>query len=216
MSKVTAAVTEGGAGDSFTVVLNTLPTGNVIIDVAGTADVTAAPASLTFTPGNWNVAQTVTLGAVDDASVEGPENSTVVLSTNAATADANYLAVDPDDVVVTVTDNDTAGVTVAPTTAAVTEGGAGDSFTVVLNTLPTGNVIIDVAGTADVTAAPASLTFTPGNWNVAQTVTLGAVDDASVEGPENSTVVLDHQRRDGGRELPGRGPGRRGGDGNGQ
>jgi len=34
------------------------------------AQTTAAPTALTFTPANWNVPQTVTVGAVDDALIE--------------------------------------------------------------------------------------------------------------------------------------------------
>ena len=84
----------------------------------------------------------------------------------------DYAAITAQDVAVTVTDNDTPGVTVAPTSLTVGEGST-DTYTVVLNTLPTGNVMVDISSNnTDVTVSPSSLTFTAGNWNSTQTVTV--------------------------------------------
>ena len=62
-------VPENGTA-TYTVVLDAVPTGRVIITVAkqdgGDADLTASPASLTFTTGNWSTPQTVTVRAADD------------------------------------------------------------------------------------------------------------------------------------------------------
>lgn len=63
-------VPEGGA-TSFLVSLSAAPTSNVTVSVtkaSGDADLfLSSPATLTFTPSNWNVGQTVTLAAVEDA-----------------------------------------------------------------------------------------------------------------------------------------------------
>ena len=64
----------------------------------------------------------------------------------------------------TITDNDGTGVSVSRTTLTVTEEDTtGGGYTVVLNTRPTANVTLTVAGHAgsDVTPTPATLTFTP-------------------------------------------------------
>ena len=76
---------------------------------------------------------------------------------------------------VTITDNDTRGVDVSPTTLAVAEGG-NDTYTVVLSSEPTGPVTVttSVTGSPDVTVSPSPLTFTTGDWNTAQTVTVSA------------------------------------------
>ena len=61
----------------------------------------------------------------------------------------------------------TPGVTVSTTALTVTEEDTtGDSYTVVLNTQPTANVTVTVAGHAgtDVTPSPTSLTFTTTTW----------------------------------------------------
>ncbi len=93
---------------------------------------------------------------------------------------------------VTISDDDTAGVTVSPTSGLVTtEAGSTDSFTVHLNSQPTSNVTIDLSSndTTEGTVSPTGLTFTPGNWNQAQTVTVAGQQDAQVDGSVAYTIV---------------------------
>jgi hypothetical protein len=185
-------VTEGGATDTYTVVLNTAPTANVTITINPGTQVTVAPATLTFTPANWNTAQTVTVTAVDDAAVEGPHTGTITHT--AASTDTAYNAITIAGVTANITDNDgaAAGVTVTQSggSTAVTEGGATDTFTIVLNTAPTANVAVATNGGTQLTTAPTSMTFTPTNWNVPQTVTVTAIDDAAVEGTHSGFVGI--------------------------
>ena len=91
-----------------------------------------APASVTFTTANWNVARTVTATGVDDFVNDG--DIAYTLETAAATsADPVYNGADPSDVSATNTDNDAAGITVSPTVGLVTtETGGTATFTVVL------------------------------------------------------------------------------------
>ena len=109
VSKSALTVTEEDTtGDTYTVVLNTQPTASVTVTVsrpAGT-EVTPTPASLTFTTTNWSTARTVTVKAGNDADTE---NDTVTLTHSATSTDTNYGGVTIGSVVVTVTDNDTAG-----------------------------------------------------------------------------------------------------------
>ena len=60
----------------------------------------------------------------------------------------------------------------------------------VLNAQPTADVTIGLSSsdTTEGTVAPASLTFTTGNWNVAQTVTVTGVDDALDDGDVAYTI----------------------------
>ena len=111
LSKTSLTVTEEDAtGDSYTVVLDTLPTANVVVTVAGHAgtDVTPAPTPLTFTTVNWETAQEVTVTAADDADAT---DDTVTLTHSAASTDSDYGGIAIADVTVTVEDNDTAQVT---------------------------------------------------------------------------------------------------------
>ncbi len=141
---------------------------------------TATPAlPLMFTSTNWNIPQTVTLTAVEDGNAVSERVNVTHAASSQDTAYNTALTIDP--VVVSVVDNDTAGVTVTPTSRTIDEGSMG-TYTVVLDTLPTAAVTVMVtSGNAAVTATatPAlPLMFT---WNIPQTVTLTAVEDGKLE-----------------------------------
>jgi len=125
--------TEAGGKATFTVVLNSQPTADVTIPLTSNniAEGTVDKASLTFTAANWNVAQTVTVTGVNDNVVDG--NIAYNIVTAAATStDTNYSGVAVADVAVTNSDNDTANITVTPTTGlTTTEAGGKATFTVV-------------------------------------------------------------------------------------
>src|SRR5205085_6416589 len=108
--------------------------------------------------------------------------------------DASYNGIAVATVSANNLDDDTAGITVAPTAGLVTtEAGGTATFTVVLNTEPTADVVLNLASsnTAEGTVGPASLRFTPSNRNVQQTVTVTGVDDPSVDGDVAYTIVTD-------------------------
>ena len=189
---------EGGAADSYTVVLDTEPSGTVTVTVHGAGDdLTVSPSPLTFDGTNWATAQTVTVEAVDDAIAEGQERIRLT-HTVAGYSDEFYGDVTrARSVTVKVVDNDTAGVTVSPTSISAAEGAAAGSYTVVLDSEPSGMVTVTVGGAGDdVTVSPSTLTFDGTTWATAQTVTVEAVDDALTEGEEE--VTLTHTARDGG------------------
>jgi len=101
-------VTEGGATDTYTVVLQSQPTADVTVTATPDAQVSVSPTTLTFTSANWSVAQTVTVTAVDDVLVEGAHTGTI--SHSAASADPNYNGIPVANVTATITDNDTMSV----------------------------------------------------------------------------------------------------------
>ena len=112
---------ENTTGDSYTVVLDSRPTADVTVTVAGHSgtDVTPDPGTLTFTTSNWDTVQTVMVTAGDDADTA---NDAVTLTHSAASTDTGYSGITIDGVAVTVTDNDAAkGVTVSTTALTVTE-----------------------------------------------------------------------------------------------
>ena len=121
------SVTEGGATDDVSLVLTQQPTANVTIAVKGDADITGAPTSLTFTPTNWNVAQSVTVTAVDDTLVEGPETAT--LSFAASSADPAFNGVAIPSVAVQVTDNDQSASTTPYFVQSTLSGLPADNYT---------------------------------------------------------------------------------------
>ena len=108
VSKTALTVTEDDtAGDSYTVVLDSRPTADVTVTVAGHSGtaVTPDPTTLTFTSTTWGTAQTVTVTAGDDADTA---NESVSLTHSAASTDTDYGGITIAGVAVTVTDNDAA------------------------------------------------------------------------------------------------------------
>jgi len=182
-------IVEGGATDTYTVVLNTQPTAPVTITVMSDNQSTVSAGTLTFTTANWNDAQTVTVTAVDDVEAEGVHFSTITHSVSST--DPVYSGIFIPSVTAKVTDNDIAGVTITESGGSmdVNEAGAtSDTYTIVLNTPPAGNVTVAIISDGQTTVSPSTLTFTPGNWNSAQTVTVTAVDDSAAEGAHTSTL----------------------------
>src|SRR5439155_865971 len=118
--------TEAGGTATFIVRLTSQHRANVTFGLSSsnTAEGTVSPASLTFTAANWNVAQTVTVTGVDDFVADGNQAYTIVTAA-ASSADANYNGLNPVDVSVTNTDNDTAGFTVTPTSSLTTTEAGG-------------------------------------------------------------------------------------------
>ena len=186
---------DGSTMDTYTLVLDTAPTADVTIAVASdtVTAVTVSSASLTFTPANWNTAQTVTVTGVND-DVDNPSDERTATVTHVPTsADAGYTSVVIDSVTVTVEDDDDAGVTVDPMALMVPEASGTGTYTVVLDTQPTGNVTI-TPESGDTMAATVSgaLTFTTTDWSTAQTVTVTGVND-NVDNPGNArTATLTH------------------------
>ncbi|MFO1352221.1 MAG: Calx-beta domain-containing protein [Gammaproteobacteria bacterium] len=165
--------TEAGGTATFTVVLTSQPTADVTIALASsdTTEGTVSAPSLTFTNVNWNVAQTVTVTGVDDFVDDGDIAYTINTGPITST-DPLYAAIDPADVAVTNTDDDTASVAIIPlvgTTITTTEAGGTATFTVVLTSQPAANVTIALASsdTSEGTVSPANLTFTPANFSTA-------------------------------------------------
>ena len=109
---------EDATGDSYTVVLDTQPTADVVVTVAGHAstDVTPNPATLTFTSTTWSTAQPVTVTAGGDADTT---DDTVTLTHSATSTDSDYDGMAIADVAVTVTDNDAVVTIAADATSAL-------------------------------------------------------------------------------------------------
>ncbi|WP_369815973.1 calcium-binding protein, partial [Anabaena sp. CA = ATCC 33047] len=170
-------------------VLNSQPTDDVTITLNPGTQLTTIPNTLTFTPANWNIAQEVTVIALNDAVIEGNHSDTI---THTVTSnDPNYSNLTINPINVAITDNDTAGVTISPTDGStdVTEGGEGDTYTVVLDRQPTDDVTITLNPGTQLTTSPNTLTFTPANWNIAQEVTVKALNDAITEGNHTGTIT---------------------------
>ena len=87
-----------------------------------------------------------------------------------------------------------AGITVSAISGPTSEPNVAATFTVELDSEPTGDVYIDLESqdtTEGLVTSPTPITFNAGNWNIAQTVTVTGVDDAIADGPIVYTVNVD-------------------------
>ena len=182
------SVDEGGA-TGYSVRLRSQPSGDVtvIVTVTGAAgsDLEGVPDTLTFTDVDWGVWQSVAMIAYHDPDIDD-DRATLI-----HTAVGGSYGGQSADVTVTIVDDDTAGVSLAPTRVTVTEGEGSTTYTAVLDSQPSGDVTVTIGGAgSEVSLDDTSLVFTSGNWNTPQTVTVTAVDDDDDE--DSETVTLTH------------------------
>ena len=119
----TSLTIEEGSSDTYTVVLNTQPAGDVTVTIGGNSgtDVSLDKTTLTFTDQDWETAQTVTVTAEHDG--DGADEDDVILTHTAASADdSDYDGISVDSVTVSITDDDKPGVVIHPTSVTVPEG----------------------------------------------------------------------------------------------
>jgi gliding motility-associated-like protein len=129
--------------------------------------------------------QQITVTTIEDQRDEGSESFTMNLSTTHLLVDASDIATGQ------IMDNDVAGITVSTISNNTSEAGQTATFTVVLRSQPKDDVTIDLSSddTTEGTIAISQLTFTPSDWNVAQTIVVTGVDDADVDGDMAYTIV---------------------------
>ena len=178
LSTSALSVTEESS-NTYTLRLASEPAGTVTVAITGHAGTALKldKASLTFTQVTWNVAQTVTVTADPDANAV---NETITLVHVAS--GANYGTVRA-ELVVTVTDDDPAGVLiVSPGSISIPEGSQ-NTYTVRLSSEPAGTVTAATTGHEDTELKPdkTSLIFTAATWNAAQTVTVSAEHDLDAD-----------------------------------
>ena len=194
---VSAASTAAeGANATLTVTLSeAAPTGGVAFTVTAgygggstaTADDVGSIASpVTVPAGNTTLA--IAIPTVDDDVDEDNETFTVTISANAQGWEK--AGDGRDTATVTITDDDTAGVTVTPTTLSVAEDGSA-TYTVTLDSRPTADVTVTVASGDDGAASvsPASYTFTPSGWNISQIFIVSGIADADTD---DESVTISH------------------------
>ena len=204
ISKSSETINESGAGNSFTytIKLGSQPTATVTVSVSAPSGIaTVNPASLTFEANDnnnkiWSRAQDVTVTASDNNVDDATARSGDVTHTVGGAGSGYESGVTPGSVTVTLTDDDTAGITTGSVSGQATEDAGTSSFTVRLATRPTSNVVIDVTSedTGEGAVSPTQLTFTPtgntGRWDQTQTVTVTGVDDSLVDGTQSYDISL--------------------------
>ena len=206
LGATTAVTVPEGGNASYSIELTQEPTATVTLTVTATGndDVkfsTDSCATLTgsrqleFSTTDWNTAKSLTVCGAEDYDAT---NDAAELSYSAS--GGGYGTLSYPDTPVTVTDNDTEGITISPTSVDITEvdgGVATATYEVSLSAAPTGGSVtvdIDVANNSDVTTLPDELTFALSDWTTAgtQTVTKEVqirVADDDGAGDETADIV---------------------------
>lgn len=139
---------ESGTTATFTVVIEGgLPTADVTVALTSSNlnEGAVSPASLTFTPANWNIPQSVTVTGVDDALIDGDQTYQIMFAV--ASADATYNGFTLAPVTLINTDDDTVpqitDITVAPSSVLVSEGSSAE-YVITLGSVPSGAVSLAI------------------------------------------------------------------------
>ena len=183
--------------NTYTVVLATQPEqgeGNVTVGITsdnddirvnGRSATATSPYNLTFTGGNWDAPQTVTVTVVND--LDGWNEEATLTH---AVRGADYAMVNANSVMVTVTDNDPLGLRISPAERVEVNEGTTYSYTLALLTVPLGDVTVDITSdNDDVSVEPTKPTLTVARWNAPQTVKITVAADPD---GEDEPATLSH------------------------
>lgn len=194
VTKVSSAVAEAGSVGAFSAVLESRPASNVVLGITNpdAGEVTVSPESLTFTTDNWSIPQTVTAVGVDDTSIDGPQSTVIEIAVVDGQSDDNFDLLGSRSVRILTIDDESAGFTLWTTAVAVDESGTSDTFTAVLNSAPSSDVVLAIvsADTGEATVSPSAITFTPTDWSMPQVVTVSGVDDTTADGEQSTAVSI--------------------------
>ncbi len=190
----TARATEGGSATLTITLSEAAPVEGVAFTVTATyagqtaeaADVGSITSPVTVLEGDATLE--IAIPTASDAVDE--EEETFIVTVAATTEGWEKEGDGKDAATVTITDDDTAGVTVTPSALNVSEDGNA-TYTVVMASQPTADVTVTAStsdgGAADV--SPASYTFTSSDWNTARTFTVSGAAD---EDRDNESVSISH------------------------
>lgn len=147
------------------------------------------PVGSTISFSGGQTAGAITLDVLGDFIVEPDETITVTLinATGTNASGTGLISGSPD--ATTILDDDSAGVSVTPTSLTISEPNTTGVFTIALTSQPTATVTIALTST-DTTecTVPASVSLDSSNWATGAPVTVTAVDDVVSDGSQPCTV----------------------------
>lgn len=185
----TLKTSESGKSDTLSIVLNGQPSENVVISISGIDESEGATdsASFTFTPANWNIPKNLIVIGVDDTLIDGDISYSITLTVVNSESDDSYDGISKSFIVTNQDDDNTnAGITITETGGITytTENEIADSFGIVLNSMPSNNIILGISGVDDTEGFlnNTQVTFTPSDWKISQYITITGVNDEVTDG----------------------------------
>jgi hypothetical protein len=199
---VTIAANDPTAGEpanpgQFTVTLSSVSDTDTMVgysvsgDATAGSDFTPLPGTITILAGETTAL--IDVAILDDSLLE--DNETITVTLNSITAgDANISVGATNAASVTITDNDTAEVSITASDPAASEPADGGQWTISLSNRSDTDTVVsyNVSGTAsagsDFTALSGSVTILAGQLTA--TIDVATLDDAVLESDETLTVTL--------------------------
>jgi len=187
---------EDGAGVAISIVLDTIPSADVVLCGASSDETEGTfpsgdDACVTFDSSDWDVAQIIEITGVDDDIVDGSISYQGVISVS-DTTDSNYNALSSQAVLLANLDNDVAGVTIAQSGLETSEAGASQTLSLALDSQPYANVtvLLTCSDSTEGSLSSEVITFTPDNYDTVQVVTVTGVADNVDDGNQAYSVAL--------------------------
>ena len=187
---------EGGTDDTIGVTLSrALEAGEVVtvtLDAGAGAGLSAN--TLTFTEADWNIAQIVTVSALQDTAQTGNQSVTIgATSSSTGSFDASLA-----EITAELVDDETASLIVTESDGSTVVGeGQTDSYTLQLSTQPVGTVTVTLQNdgqtiltSGDARFAGNTVTFDATNWDQPITIDVAMVADLAPVDPANPTMTV--------------------------
>ncbi|MFC1749703.1 beta strand repeat-containing protein [Pseudomonadota bacterium] len=177
-------VDETGTQTTFDVTPDIAPTQTVTVQVVSSdaGEASVSPSELTFSSG-VTTSKTVTITGVDDQLLDNAVTFNIQLLP-AVSADSNFDGIDPADVEVTTTDDDTVDLVISGGPFSTSEDGEVDLAFIKLNAAPSADVTVDLSASdgSEGYVWPTSLTFSSTNWGSNKMVYIYGINDNDIDG----------------------------------
>ena len=194
VSPIASNISETNSSTGFSLVLDSQPSNNVFFNFTSSdpTKMTLSTATITFTPINWNVSQTISLTTIDNDLVEGTQTVSLSIRINEALSSDCFVNPSPPlDYIISITDDEIADFIITPLGNSLTEGLSQTvSLIVSLQAQPVADVLINIVKNPidEIITSVSSIVFTSLNWNVTQTVVLSSVDDFLDDGTMSTNI----------------------------
>ena len=208
VDSTSGTTTEAGGETTFGYKLNSKPLSDVTINFNHNSEEgTLSTSALTFTPDNWNTAQTLTVTGEDDFYIDGDQIYSI--TTNVTSSDAKYHELAIANLEITNTNDDEASIIVKSEDTITSEDGSDWArIGIKLGAIPTDEVTIDLLGLDETEGLAledseelsedfgylrpvSALNFDSSNWNEWQYVQIQGVDDRIDDDDQTYTLTFD-------------------------
>lgn len=187
LSKTSGWSLNEGSSGSFSIIMTSQPTSNVVITFASdNSRLSIRNSPITFTPANWNISQNLIFDIVVDYKYQPSQTAHITPTVSSADTTYNNFAVS--NATVTVLNDDVVAINQIPTNANFNEGSS-TNYSISLRSQPAADVTITLNGGANVNFSKNSLTFSPANWNNIQTTSISVPQDNVVTGTRNFVIT---------------------------